>query len=125
LGDGFIGAGSVSTAQFADQVRMLRAYLDAERRDPASFPLAKRVYIHVDDDARRAETRVMDWFGSYYGPGRQPPAVWGPPDECVVRLREVAEAGAELIVLTTLFDYPNQLERLAADVVPHFTAVPT
>jgi alkanesulfonate monooxygenase SsuD/methylene tetrahydromethanopterin reductase-like flavin-dependent oxidoreductase (luciferase family) len=78
------------------------------------------VYIVVDDDRQRAETRVMDWFGAYYGAGRQPPAVWGPPDECADRLREVADAGAELIVLTTLFDYADQLERLAADVVPRF-----
>jgi alkanesulfonate monooxygenase SsuD/methylene tetrahydromethanopterin reductase-like flavin-dependent oxidoreductase (luciferase family) len=125
LGDGFIGAGSVSTAQFADQVRILRELLAAEGRDPATFPLSKRVYIHVDDDARRAETHVMDWFAAYYGPGRQPPAVWGPPDECVARLREVADAGAELIVLTPLFDYANQLERLASSVVPHLSAVAT
>jgi probable F420-dependent oxidoreductase len=125
LGDGFIGAGSVSTAQFADQVRMLREYLAAEGRDPATFPLSKRVYIHVDDSAQRAQTQVMDFFAAYYGPGRQPPAVWGPPADCVARLREVAEAGAELIVLTPLFDYANQLERLASSVVPRVSAVAT
>jgi probable F420-dependent oxidoreductase len=118
LGDGFIGAGSVSTAQFAEQVRTLRTYLEADRQDPAGFPLSKRVYIVVDDDRQRAETRVMDFFGSSYGAGHTPPAIWGPPAECVARLREVAEAGAEMIVLTTLFDYAEQLERLAADVVP-------
>jgi probable F420-dependent oxidoreductase len=118
LGDGFIGAGSVSTEQFAGQVVTLRKILAAEGRAAASFPLSKRVYIVVDDDRQRAETRLKDFFGALYGPGRTPPAIWGPPDECVARLREVAEAGAEMIVLTTLFDYDEQLERLAADVVP-------
>jgi probable F420-dependent oxidoreductase len=120
MGDGFIGAGSVSTEQFAQQVIALRGFLETEGRDPARFPLSKRVYIVVDDDRQRAESRVMDWFGSYYGAGRTPPAIWGPPEECEVRLREVADAGAEMIVLTTLFDYAEQLERLAADVVPRF-----
>jgi len=33
-------------------------------------------------------------------------------------LRDVAEAGAEMILLTTVFDHPEQMERLAADVIP-------
>jgi probable F420-dependent oxidoreductase len=122
IGDGFIGAGSVSTEQFADQVVTLREYLAQEGRDPAGFPLSKRVYIVVDDDRQRAETRMNEFFRASYGAGRRPPAIWGPADECVAKLRDVADAGAELIVLTTLFDYDEQLERLAADVVPRLTA---
>jgi probable F420-dependent oxidoreductase len=122
MGDGFIGAGSVSTEQFAEEVVALRGYLAEAGRDPAGFPLSKRVYIVVDEDRQRAETRMNEFFRVSYGAGRKPPAIWGPADECVARLREVADAGAELIVLTTLFDYDEQLERLAADVVPRLTA---
>ena len=36
-GDGFIGAGSTSSARFADQVGLLRQFLDEAERDPATF----------------------------------------------------------------------------------------
>ena len=47
-----------------------------------------------------------------------PVAVWGPPDACARGLREVAEAGAGMILLNPLFDEAGQMERLAAEVVP-------
>ena len=54
LGDGFFGAGSAPTARFAEQVRIVRAALPEFGRDPASFPIAKRLYVAVDDDVPRA-----------------------------------------------------------------------
>jgi NAD(P)-dependent dehydrogenase (short-subunit alcohol dehydrogenase family) len=45
-------------------------------------------------------------------------AVYGPPEACVRHLREVADAGAELILLNPLFDEAEQMERLVAEVVP-------
>ena len=39
-------------------------------------------------------------------------------DQCAERVREVADAGAELVLLTAPFDEAEQLERLAAEVVP-------
>src|SRR5262249_51774175 len=50
LGDGFFGAGSATTAQFAEQVPIVREALAQSGRDPAGFQIAKRVYIAVDDD---------------------------------------------------------------------------
>ena len=44
-------------------------------------------------------------------------AVYGPPSACITGLREVADAGAELIQLTLLFDDAEQMERLAAEVI--------
>jgi alkanesulfonate monooxygenase SsuD/methylene tetrahydromethanopterin reductase-like flavin-dependent oxidoreductase (luciferase family) len=41
--DGFFGAGSSTTAQFAEQVRVVRDALAENSGDPASFPIAKRV----------------------------------------------------------------------------------
>src|SRR6202035_738206 len=58
LGDGFFGAGSTPTARFAEQVGVVRAALAEEGRDPAGFPIAKRVYIGVDDDAGRGRDRM-------------------------------------------------------------------
>ena len=122
-GDGFFGAGSQTTAQFLDQVGVLRAGLEADGRDPAAFPVAKRVYIAVDDDAARARDRVgaalQELYSFFRVPDLTPVAVFGPPDVCVEGLRQVAAAGAGRILLNPLFDEFEQMERLAADVMPH------
>ena len=67
LGDGFIGAGSISTKAFLDEVKLLRGLLKEAGKDPAGFPLGKRVYIAVDHDRARAGRRLAEWFGAFYG----------------------------------------------------------
>jgi len=125
LGDGFFGAGSSTTAQFAGQVQVVRDELARQDRDPASFPIAKRVYIAVDDDAGRAHDRMAAALDRLYGFFRlgdmTPVSVFGTPDDCVRGLREVADAGAEMIQLNPLFDDARQMERLASDVVPQLS----
>ena len=125
-GDGFFGAGSNSTEQFAKQVQIVRAELADQGRDAAAFPIAKRVYIAVDDDGERARERMRAALGQLYGfvsPGRDmtPVSVCGTPDACVRGLQDVADAGAELILLNPLFDDQEQMERLAAEVVPQLS----
>ena len=119
VGDGFFGAGSQTTAQFAEQVQIVTDELAATGRDPATFQIAKRVYIHVDDDPARARDRIDGALEHHYGRGGlSPVAVTGRPSDCVEGLREVEAAGAELILLNTLVDDAEQLERLAAEVMP-------
>ena len=123
LGDGFFGAGSSTTADFTEQVKVLRQSLAEDGQDAGSFPVAKRIYIAVDDDADRARTRMADAligvYGQAFGSSLMPVTVTGPPAACVRGVQEVAAAGAELILLTALFDEAEQMERLAADVIPH------
>jgi hypothetical protein len=102
-------------------VREAREALAGEGR-PGGFPVAKRVYIAVDDEEDRARERMRAALEELYGFfGRRdltPVAVFRPPDACVRGLREVAAAGAELILLNPLFDEAAQMERLAAEVMP-------
>jgi probable F420-dependent oxidoreductase len=120
-GDGFIGAGSQTTAQFAAQVPVVREALEQEGR--SGFRIAKRVYLAVDDDAARARERLsaaLDRMYSAFGaPDLTPVTVSGPPAAVVDGLGEVADAGAEMILLNPLFDEAEQMERLAAEVMPH------
>ncbi|MEV6561358.1 LLM class flavin-dependent oxidoreductase [Nocardia sp. NPDC051756] len=121
-GDGFFGAGSSTTAQFADQVPIVRAALAETGRDATDFRIAKRVYIAVDDDADRARQRMTDALIAQYGDfGKRllPVAVCGSPDTCVAGLRAVAAAGAEMILINPLFDASAQMERITAEVLPH------
>ena len=120
LGDGFFGAGSTPTATFAEQVKIVRASL-AEAGLAAEFGLAKRVYIAVDDDAERARARMDAALERLYGRRSEQieaAAIAGNPDQCAAGLRAVADAGAELILCTALFDQAGQAERLAAEVLP-------
>jgi len=120
--NGFFGAGSSPTARFASQVQTVREAL-AEAGTPAGdFPIAKRVYIAVDADTDRARTRMNDALARLYGrrvADIEAAAITGPPAECISAVREVAEAGAERILFTTLFDQAEQAERLAAEIIPH------
>jgi probable F420-dependent oxidoreductase len=120
LGDGFIGAGSISTATFAEEVRTLRRLLAEAGRDPATFGIGKRVYTAIDPDRARAAARLGEWFGAFYGKPElaQEVAVWGPPDECVARLGEVVAGGAGFLMLNPVFDELEHLERFAAEIAP-------
>jgi alkanesulfonate monooxygenase SsuD/methylene tetrahydromethanopterin reductase-like flavin-dependent oxidoreductase (luciferase family) len=120
LADGWIGAGSIGTADFIAARAVLVEALEAEGRDPADFPVAKRVYVAVDDDRERAGARLGEWFRAFYGGPElaERVAVFGPIDACVEQLAEVARGGAELIVLNPVFDEEAQAEILAAEVIP-------
>jgi probable F420-dependent oxidoreductase len=124
LGNGFFGAGSSTTAAFAGQVRVVREALAEAGRPAGEFPIAKRVYIAIDDDVARARERVNAGLERVYGQrvaAIEAAAVAGTPADCVRELREVAAAGAELILFTPLFEPAEHAERLAADVIPQLS----
>jgi hypothetical protein len=53
--------------------------------------------------------------------GMEAVATFGPTDACVKGVRAVAEAGAELIQFTPVSDEAEQMERLAAEVMPRLS----
>jgi probable F420-dependent oxidoreductase len=121
IGDGFFGAGSVPTDRFAGQVQIVRAALEADGRDPASFPVAKRLYIAVDDNTERARERVNAAMAGIYGrrvPEIEAASVAGSPADCAAEVTRAVEAGAGLVLFTTLFDHAVQAARLAGEVIP-------
>jgi alkanesulfonate monooxygenase SsuD/methylene tetrahydromethanopterin reductase-like flavin-dependent oxidoreductase (luciferase family) len=123
-GDAFLGAGSSTTANFVEAVKVVRSELDAQGKDPAHFPIGKRVYLTIDDDAARARERVVAGLHRIYGqmPGIEAVPVSGTPSDVVRGLQEVVDAGAEMILLNpvgeTVAEDREQMERLAADVIP-------
>jgi alkanesulfonate monooxygenase SsuD/methylene tetrahydromethanopterin reductase-like flavin-dependent oxidoreductase (luciferase family) len=124
LGDGFFGAGSTSTAAFAGQVAVVREALAAagrSERSGAGFPIAKRIYIGIDSDASRARERMNAALEKLYGHrvrAIEEAAVAGTVSDCVAAVRAVADAGAELILFTPLYDVPEHAEQVATEVIP-------
>ena len=120
LGDAFIGAGSISTKAFLDEVKLLRGLIKESGKDPARFPLGKRVYIAVDHDRARAGRRLAEWFGAFYGRPELAAevSVWGEPAECVERLSEITGAGVGFLMLNPVFDEMEQLELFASALAP-------
>ncbi len=121
LGNGFFGAGSSPTAKFADQVQIVRAALGESGRAAGDFPIAKRVYVAIDQNTGRARKRINAELERLYGrrsPDIEAAAIVGTPADCARQLREVAEAGAELILCTPMFEQAEHAEQLAAEVIP-------
>ena len=121
LGNGFFGAGSTPTARFAGQVQTVREALAESGRPAAGFPIAKRVYIAVDGNGEQARKRINAELERLYGrrvADIEAAAIAGTPADCVRELREVAEAGAGLILFTPMYEQAEQAERLAASVIP-------
>jgi probable F420-dependent oxidoreductase len=126
-GDSFLGAGSSTTEAFAGAVTVVRRELDEQQKDPANFTIGKRVYLMIDDDAARARERVLDGLDRIYGrmPGVQDVPVSGTPDDVVRGLREVIDAGAQMVLLNPVGkdtgENREQMERLAAEVIPQLS----
>ncbi len=124
LGDAFLGAGSSTTAAFTEQVPVLRRELASQGKDPDGFTVGKRVYLCVDDDGDRARERAVEGLRRIYGrmKGIEDVPVAGTVDDVVTGLAEVTGAGAELLLLNPIgadvAEDREQLERLAAEVVP-------
>jgi hypothetical protein len=51
-------------------------------------------------------------------PAIEAAAVTGTPAECLAGVRSVVAAGAEMILFTPLFDLPEQMELIAAELIP-------
>lgn len=116
LGTGFFGAGSAPTADFAEQVRFVRA--QGPRPD---FEIAKRVYIAVESDPALARERVNAELTGVYGglpPAIEAAAIAGTPDDCVRAVREVIDAGAELVLFTPLYDQARHADVIAKEIIP-------
>jgi probable F420-dependent oxidoreductase len=115
LADGWIAAGSSPPGDFRPMVEQLREHLEAEGRDPSTFPIGKRAYVAID----RPPQEVADWFRAVYGPVISPEvAITGSPDQVVDELLRLREAGAELLLVSPVGDDRPQLELVTEHVLP-------
>lgn len=121
LGDAFMGQGSCSFEEVKNHFSLLFQYLEEEGRDPASFPVSKRVYLIVDDNKARGERDIRKFFSRIYNNADLGPQVclWGGRQECLDRLGEIVQAGAKHLLLDPLANEREHLELLSEEIVPY------
>jgi probable F420-dependent oxidoreductase len=119
--NGWMGAGSSSSASFVRESARIRQFLDEAKRDPATFHFSKRVYLAVDSDKARGERRIREWFGKRYKNADLGPkvSIWGSSGECTEKIQELVNAGAHQILFNPMFDEPEHLEICAKEIMPH------
>jgi probable F420-dependent oxidoreductase len=118
IADGWMGSGGSSTAAFSRGVPLLRAELEKAGRDPATFPVSKRVFLSVHERAAVARAELHRWFSVvYHSPeGTDGSGVHGTPEQVRERLEELVALGATHLLLNPVCRHAEQLEALAAVV---------
>ena len=116
MADGWMGSGGSSIATFGKSIPILRAELEKQKRDPAMFPISKRVFLSVHERADVARAEVDRWFTTvYHNPaGADASGVHGTPEQVRERLEAMVAMGATHLLLNPVSRYTEHVEALAA-----------
>ncbi len=119
MGDGWMASSVPAALPFSEEIKLVKQYLEEEGRDPSTYSFSKRVYVAVDENKKRAEQKMREWFGTLYKePDLASSAVFGSEQECIDRLAEIVSLGFNLLIADSVYDDLEQLERLAKNVLP-------
>jgi probable F420-dependent oxidoreductase len=118
IADGWMGSGGSSMASFSQSVPILRAALEKAGRDPAAFPISKRVFLSVHERPDVARAEVHRWYSEvYHNPeGTDASGVHGTPEQVRERLETLVAMGANHLLLNPVCRHAEQLEVLGAVV---------
>jgi alkanesulfonate monooxygenase SsuD/methylene tetrahydromethanopterin reductase-like flavin-dependent oxidoreductase (luciferase family) len=118
LADGWMGSGGSTIASFKAAVPVLRAELEKNGRDPAAFPISKRLFLSVHENPAVARAELLRWFTEVYRnpPGTDTAGLHGTPEQVRERLDEIVAMGADHLLLNPVCRYPEQVEACAAIV---------
>jgi len=115
LGDGWMAAGGSSTAAFGKSVQILRAELEKLGRNPATFPISKRVFLSVAERPDIARAELDRWFSIVYRRpgGADAGDIHGSPAQVREQLEALVAAGANHLLVNPVGRYTEQVEALA------------
>jgi len=115
IADGWIGSGGSSIAGFGKCVPVLRAELEKVGRDPTTFPMSKRVFLSVDENADVARAELDRWFKTVYRnpAGADASGLYGTPEHVREGLEALVSAGANHLLVNPVGRYAEQVEALA------------
>jgi len=115
LADGWMGSGGSRIADFQASVPILKEALEKNGRDPATFPISKRIFMSVDERPEIARAELLRWFTEVYHnpPGVDVCGIHGTPEQVRERLEEVVAMGANHLLLNPVGRYVEQVDALA------------
>jgi probable F420-dependent oxidoreductase len=118
IADGWMGSGGSSKAAFGRSVPILKAALKEAGRDPEAFPISKRVFMSVHERADIARAELDRWFTVVYRnpAGTEASGVHGTPEQVRQKLEELADLGANHLLLNPVCRYAEQVDALASVV---------
>ena len=115
LSDGWMGSGGSSIAVFGQCVPALRAELEKNGRDPATFPISKRVFLAVSDRPEEARSELDRWFVTVYRnpAGADASGIHGTPEQVREKLEALVAVGANHLLVNPVGRYAEQVDVLA------------
>ena len=115
MADGWMGSGGSSIADFGRSVPILREALEKAGRDPAAFPVSKRIFIAVNERPEVARAELHRWFTEVYRnpAGTDFSGIYGTPEQVRERLEEVIAMGANHLLLNPVSRHVEQVHALA------------
>jgi alkanesulfonate monooxygenase SsuD/methylene tetrahydromethanopterin reductase-like flavin-dependent oxidoreductase (luciferase family) len=96
------------------QRSLLKVELERVRRDPATFPISKRVFLSVHERSDVARAELHRWFSTvYHNPeGTDASGIYGTPEQVRARIEELIATGINHLLLNPVCRYAEQLEAL-------------
>jgi alkanesulfonate monooxygenase SsuD/methylene tetrahydromethanopterin reductase-like flavin-dependent oxidoreductase (luciferase family) len=123
-GDGWISY-IVQPERYAQSVEKIRAAAAAAQRPLAGFEFSHLAFITVGRDWESAKAVWVAHLSKRYAQDFEPLArkygIIGTPEQCAEQLARFAAAGCTYLVVNVIGeprDERDQLERIAADVIP-------
>ncbi len=115
MGEGWMGAGGSTVADFARSMPLLREALEQAGRDPATFPTSKRVFMAVDEREDVARAELLRWYSEvYFNPnGTETSGVYGTPAQVREKLEALVAMGANHLLLNPVSRHAEQVEAVA------------
>jgi probable F420-dependent oxidoreductase len=115
IGDAWMSAGGASAAAFGKSVQILRDELGKLGRDPAQFPISKRVFLSVDERTDVARAELDRWYQKVYRRphGADDSDIYGTPEQVREKLEALVAAGATHLLVNPTGRYREQVEALA------------
>lgn len=126
-GDGWLTRAAANGRMLEDDLRTVRAYLRAQGRAPDSLQYGHVNFFHLVDTSDREKAlsvqlpRLQKVMGSHRSAEDLAESYFlGTTAEIVERIRRLEASGISYLLVGTLDDDLEQLERFADEVVPRF-----
>jgi alkanesulfonate monooxygenase len=112
---------------FAESWQRVRDHAEEAGRDPAALGNAHQLPICIDDRWEDADRRVREFVaGNFDEPewsrATADSAIRGTPEQCREQIAEHVAAGLQHLILVPCDYLPDQVDAIAAEILPHVTA---